>query len=120
MLCQRLPKRSRALCQFKMNLLETPDTGDVTGVLTVTDITEQTISDRIMHRLSVTDYDFVVDVDLHHDTYNILSSSGKVCCAPLHRAAIRSGSARWFRPGSSPKTGSSIRHAWSLAILWIG
>ena len=50
--------------------------------LTVTDITEQTISDRIMHRLSVTDYDFVVDVDLHHDTYNILSSSGKVCCAP--------------------------------------
>ncbi len=79
----KLPKEEQGrYVQFKMNLLETPDTGDVTGVLTVTDITEQTISDRIMHRLSVTDYDFVVDVDLHHDTYNILSSSGKVCCAP--------------------------------------
>lgn len=79
----KLPKEEQGrYVQFKMNLLETPDTGDVTGVLTVTDITEQIISDRIMHRLSVTDYDFVVDVDLHHDTYNILSSSGKVCCAP--------------------------------------
>ena len=33
--------------QFKVNLLETPDTGDITGVLTVTDITKQVIRDEI-------------------------------------------------------------------------
>ena len=33
--------------RFKVNLLETPDTGDITGVLTVTDITKQVIRDEI-------------------------------------------------------------------------
>ena len=79
----KLPREKQGrYVQFKMNLLETPDTGEVTGVLTVTDITEQAISDRIMHRLSATDYDFVVDVDLFHDTYTILSSSNRACCEP--------------------------------------
>ncbi len=31
-------------------MIEAPDSGDITGILTVTDITEQTISDRILHR----------------------------------------------------------------------
>jgi PAS domain S-box-containing protein len=59
--------------QFKVNLVETPDTGDITGILTVTDITDQTISDRIMHQLSVASYDLVVDVDMRQDRYTILS-----------------------------------------------
>lgn len=59
--------------QFKVNLLETPDTGDVTGILTVTDITEQMIRDKIFQRLSASDYDLVADVDLINDSFTIVS-----------------------------------------------
>ncbi|MCH1983246.1 PAS domain-containing protein [Ruminococcus sp. OA3] len=59
--------------QFKVNLVEAPDTGDVTGVLTVTDMTEQVISERILHRLSVVNCDLVVDVDLLRDHCTLLS-----------------------------------------------
>lgn len=67
--------------EFKVNVVETPDTGDVTGILTVTDITEQTISDKILNQLSVSSYDLVVDVDLTKDSCTVLScnhSSGDV------------------------------------------
>ncbi len=59
--------------QFKVNLVATPDTGDITGVLTVTDITEQVISDRILHQLSLVSCDLVVDVDLRRDSCTVLS-----------------------------------------------
>ncbi|MCJ7856988.1 PAS domain-containing protein [Lachnospiraceae bacterium NSJ-143] len=59
--------------QFKVILVETPDTGDVTGILTVTDITEQTISEKILYRLSVDSYDLVLDVDLLKDEYTVLT-----------------------------------------------
>lgn len=59
--------------QFKVNLVEAPDTGDITGILTVTDVTEQTISERILHRLSSTSYDLVAGVDLANDRYAILT-----------------------------------------------
>ena len=59
--------------QIKMNLVATPDSGDVTGILTVTDVTKQVIADRIMNRISVTGYDYVADVDLTGDSYEILS-----------------------------------------------
>lgn len=65
-----------------MNLVSTPDTGDVTGILTVTDVTEKIISDRILHRLSVAGYDFVLDVDLLHDRYRILAHNEKADCLP--------------------------------------
>ncbi|WP_138310131.1 MULTISPECIES: PAS domain-containing hybrid sensor histidine kinase/response regulator [unclassified Clostridium] len=58
---------------FEMHMVSTPDSGDVTGILTVTDITEQTVADRILHQLSVTGYDFAADLDLKRDTYKILS-----------------------------------------------
>lgn len=61
--------------KFKVNLVAAPDTSDITGVLTVTDITEQTISDRILHRLSVVSCDLVVDVDLLKDRSRVLSGS---------------------------------------------
>ncbi|WP_368183618.1 PAS domain-containing protein [Anaerotruncus rubiinfantis] len=70
----RLPKEETGrYVQFKVNLVETPDTGDVTGILTVTDVTEQAISERILRQLSVTGHDFIVDVDLLRDRYTILS-----------------------------------------------
>lgn len=59
--------------QFKVNLVETPDTGDITGILTVTDITENTIKEKIMKKLLTTNYDLVADVDYLHDRYYIVS-----------------------------------------------
>lgn len=67
--------------EFKVNMVETPDTGDITGILTVKDITPQMISEKILHQLSVTSYDFVIDLDLIHDTYKIVAcrdSNGNV------------------------------------------
>ena len=75
--------------QFKVNLVETPDTGDITGILTVTDITDQTISDRIMHQLSVASYDLVVDVDMRQDRYTILSGDPASKDVPQKAGVIR-------------------------------
>lgn len=72
----KLPKMEKGCyVQVKVNLVETPDTKDLTGILTVTDITEQTISDRILHQLSVTSYDFVIDLNLETDCYTVLASN---------------------------------------------
>ena len=68
--------------QIEMNMVSTPDSGDVTGILTVIDITEQVVADRIVHQLSVTGYDFVADLDLKRDTYLILSQDEKANCVP--------------------------------------
>lgn len=59
--------------QFKVTLVETPDTGDVTGILTITDITEKTIRERIFMQLSSTSYDLVANINLLDDTYEIVS-----------------------------------------------
>ncbi|WP_294147838.1 PAS domain-containing hybrid sensor histidine kinase/response regulator [uncultured Clostridium sp.] len=70
----RLPEEKYGrFVQFKVNLLTGPEAGEIIGILTVTDITEETISERIFHQLSVTSHDFVVDVDLLHDSYTILA-----------------------------------------------
>lgn len=58
--------------EFNVNLVEEPDTGNITGILKITDVTERTISDRILHQLSVTSYDFVIDLDLFKDTFTIM------------------------------------------------
>ena len=59
--------------QFKVVLVETPDTGDVTGILTVTDITEKIIREKVFMQLSSTNYDLVANVNLFADTYEIVS-----------------------------------------------
>lgn len=59
--------------QFKVHMVETPDTGDITGILAVTDTTEQVISDRIMNQLSRTSHDVIMDFDLNKDKYLVLS-----------------------------------------------
>lgn len=61
--------------QFKVNLVKTPDTGDITGILTVADITEKTISDLFLHRLSRASYDLVIDVNLFQDRYTVFSDA---------------------------------------------
>ncbi len=70
----KLPKEAQGrYVKFKVNLVETPDTGDVTGILTVTDITGQTISERMMGKLAVASYDLVAEVDLTQNRYRIIS-----------------------------------------------
>lgn len=70
----QLPEKERGCyVQFKVNLVETPDTGDITGILTVSDITEKTIQDQIMKQLSSMNYDLVANVDLYNDYYEIVS-----------------------------------------------
>lgn len=59
--------------QFKVTLVETPDTGDITGILTITDITEKTIREKIFLQLSSTKYDLVANVNLFSDFYEIVS-----------------------------------------------
>ena len=69
-----LPKqRAGRYVQFKVRLVEMPDTGDITGILTVKDITKKTIRDKIFLTLSSTKYDLVADVDLLTDQYEIVS-----------------------------------------------
>ena len=70
----KLPKEKRGrYVLFQVDLVEAPDTGEVTGILTVKDVTQQAISDRILHQLSFTSYDLVVDADLFDDRYTVLS-----------------------------------------------
>lgn len=89
----RLPNEDTGrYVQVEMNMVSTPDSGDVTGILTVVDITEQVVADRIVHQLSVTGYDFVADLDLKRDTYLILSQDENATCVPprqgVHSACV--------------------------------
>ena len=79
----QIPRETKGrYVHIKMNLVEEPDSGDVTGILTVTDITKQTISDRILHRLSSAGYDFVSDIDLICDSYTVLTWNENAGCIP--------------------------------------
>lgn len=66
----------------KMDLVATPDNSDVTGILTLADITEEVISNRILQQLSVVDKDFVADLDLIHDRYTVLYHDANTYCTP--------------------------------------
>lgn len=72
----KLPAKSHGCyVQFKISLVEMPDTGDITGILTVTDTTEQVLSERIMRLLSVVSCDLVADVDLLQNRYRLLNGN---------------------------------------------
>ena len=68
--------------QFKVNLVEDPDKGDVTGILTITDITEQVISSQVLEKLSYTGYDHIIVLDLSKNRYDIFTSDPTACCVP--------------------------------------
>lgn len=79
----RFPKeKTGRYVQILMNLVSTPDTGDITGILTVTDITREVIADKILRQLSVSGYDYVADIDLLTDDYRILSHNENSSCMP--------------------------------------
>lgn len=62
---------------IEVHLVEVPDTREITGILTITDMTESIISDRIMQTLSIASYNKVIDVDMEEDKFHLISGSGK-------------------------------------------
>lgn len=80
----KLPKEAKGrYVEIKMNMIAAPDSDDITGILTVTDVTERTIADRALHNLSVTGYDFVIDIDLTDDRCTVLAHNGESDCIPV-------------------------------------
>ena len=70
----QLPEKPRGCyVEIQMNMVEAPDTGDITGILSVTDVTDQVISEQILRQLSVTSHDYVIDLDINEDSYTLLS-----------------------------------------------
>lgn len=85
----KLPKEKNGrYVEFMMNLVETPETGDITGILTATDVTGQTISDRILHQLSVTSYDYVIDLDIQQNQYTVLAYNKNASYIPQPRGTL--------------------------------
>lgn len=97
--------------QFKVNLLTGPEAGEVIGILTVTDVTEETISERIFHQLSVTSHDFVVDVDLLHDSYTILAYNEEASYLPALRGCHSEQAADMAGSVVLPKDSKQFLHA---------
>ena len=58
--------------QFKVTMMQNPDTDDIMGVLSVMDATEQTINRKIVRKMSVLGADRITDIDLVHGTRTIL------------------------------------------------
>lgn len=83
-----LPGEERGrYAEISMNMLEAPDCGEITGILTITDITEKVITDRILHQISVTGYDMIVELNLPRDSYTVLTSSEGAYCIPPHKGS---------------------------------
>ncbi|MBU5627298.1 PAS domain-containing protein [Oscillibacter sp. MSJ-2] len=95
----QLPRESKGrYAEIQMNMVETPDTGDITGILSVTEVTDQAISEQILRRLSVTSHDYVIDLDLNRDFYVVLTCNENASLLPApegchsERVAFMAGS----------------------------
>lgn len=64
--------------QYKVNLVEDPDSGDLTGVLSVTDITEQIVANLVPQRLSDTGYDHILVLDIPSDRCTVFAGDWHV------------------------------------------
>ena len=59
--------------QYKVNLVEDPDSGDLTGILSVTDITEQVTANLVLRRLSDAGYDYILVLDAPSGRYTLFA-----------------------------------------------
>lgn len=70
----RLPHDQRGrYVQFKVNIIEEPDSGDMEGFFVITDVTEDVIQEKLMRKLSSLGYDMASEVDLYRDIQKIIS-----------------------------------------------
>lgn len=68
----KLPADDRGrYVRIRVKMVSSPDSGDIIGIMSVTDITEKVISELTMHKLSVASYDLVINVDLSRDYYYV-------------------------------------------------
>ncbi len=82
----QLPGESKGCyAEFQMNLVEAPDNGDITGILSVFDVTDQIISEQILRQLSVTSHDYVIDLDLSEDSYTLLTCNKNASRIPASK-----------------------------------
>lgn len=58
--------------KVKVNMIEAPVTGDIMGILTILDITDDIIQDRIFKQLSAINYEAVIDTDFEKDIFRVL------------------------------------------------
>ena len=63
--------------QFKVTMMQNPDTDDIMGVLSIVDATEQYINRKIVRKMSVLGADRITDIDLLHGTRTVLYA-GKI------------------------------------------
>lgn len=70
------PDQPGRYVEFRLALLSDPDSGDVMSFLRVTDVTEQTVTRKILRKQSSLGCDMVMDVDLYRDTVSVLSIHG--------------------------------------------
>lgn len=68
--------------QYKVNLVEDPDSGDLTGILSVTDITEQVVTNLVLRRLSDTGYDHILVLDIFSNRCTVFSGTLRTDCMP--------------------------------------
>lgn len=74
----RLPNEEHGrYVQFKVNLITEPDTDELTGILSVKDVTEQVTTKKLLQNLSNLGFDKIMDVDLYKDTITTLIFNGE-------------------------------------------
>lgn len=103
--------------RFKMNLVATPDSGDITGVLTVTDSTQETVRDRIMYQLSASGYDFIADLDVTEDRYVILSCSEDASSVPPGEGCHSKWTEEMLQKRVVPKDRERFRRNLDTAVM---
>ena len=86
-----------------VKLVVSPDSGDLIGVLSVLDVTEQKISEQILNRLSHASYDFLADVDLRRDRYKVLSFNHRASALPPSEGGYTAQAAYLFQSLVVPK-----------------
>ena len=86
-----------------VKLVVSPDSGDLIGVLSVLDVTEQKISEQILNRLSHASYDFLADVDLRRDRYKVLSFNHQASALPPSEGGYTAQAAYLFQSLVVPK-----------------
>jgi PAS domain S-box-containing protein len=104
--------------EIRMNMIATPDSGDVTGILTVTDITERTISEQILYQFSAAGYDYVVDLDLVKDAYKVLVCNMDTGCIPPQWGCYSEWCDHVCREQVVPKDQENYRRELETAYMW--
>ena len=59
-----------------LRLYQNPETGDVIAFFYTFDITEQKLQEELPKRIAELDYDIIADIDIHQDTFRIITYNG--------------------------------------------